>query len=345
MFSPMFSILLIPFIIAMFLSLNMGGSGTAPSFSAAYGAGLIRKDLIPGLFGIFVFIGAILAGKKVVLTIGKGILPADIMGLTLTTIILLSVSLSLLFANLLNIPQSTSQATVFSLIGPAIFFNKLNTQKLFFEILPTWFILPIISFIITYFIGKYIYNPIKERKLVNFAELSTRPTLKYLVIFTSLYVSFAIGSNNVANAAGPLASMMSNNLNIAPNSNQFLLLMIASTLIIAPCFGIGSSIFGYRVVQTTGKNIIDFGPLGATLISFITGTLLLFASVTRGIPTSLVQLNTGAIIGLGISKVGWKEILNQTSVKKLFTVWIIAPLISFILSFLFTIIANYWKLI
>jgi len=263
----------------------------------------------------------------------------------LTTIILLSVSLSLLFANLLKIPQSTSQATVFSLIGPAIFFNKLNTQKLFFEILPTWFILPIISFIITYFIGKYIYNPIKERKLVNFAELSTHPTLKYLVIFTSLYVSFAIGSNNVANAAGPLASMMSNNLNIAPNSNQFLLLMIASTLIIAPCFGIGSSIFGYRVVQTTGKNIIDFGPLGATLISFITGTLLLFASVTRGIPTSLVQLNTGAIIGLGISKVGWKEILNQTSVKKLFTVWIIAPLISFILSFLFTIIANYWKLI
>ena len=316
MFSPMFSILLIPFIIAMFLSLNMGGSGTAPSFSAAYGAGLIRKDLIPGLFGIFVFIGAILAGKKVVLTIGKGILPADIMGLTLTTIILLSVSLSLLFANLLKIPQSTSQATVFSLIGPAIFFNKLNTQKLFVEILPTWFILPIISFIITYFIGKYIYNPIKERKLVNFAELSTHPTLKYLVIFTSLYVSFAIGSNNVANAAGPLASMMSNNLNIAPNSNQFLLLMIASTLIIAPCFGIGSSIFGYRVVQTTGKNIIDFGPLGATLISFITGTLLLFASVTRGIPTSLVQLNTGAIIGLGISKVGWKEILNQTSVKK-----------------------------
>jgi len=345
MFSPMFSILLIPFIIAMFLSINMGGSGTAPSFSAAYGAGLIRKDLIPGLFGIFVFIGAILAGKKVVLTIGKGILPADIMGLTLTTIILLSVSLSLLFANILKIPQSTSQAAVFSLIGPAIFFNKLNTQKLFVEILPTWFILPIISFIITYFIGKYIYSPIKERKLVNFAELSTHPTLKYLVIFTSLYVSFAIGSNNVANAAGPLASMMSNNLNIAPNSNQFLLLMIASTLIIAPCFGIGSSIFGYRVVQTTGKNIIDFGPLGATLISFITGTLLLFASVTRGIPTSLVQLNTGAIIGLGISKVGWKEILNQTSVKKLFTVWIIAPLISFVLSFLFTIIANYLKLI
>ncbi len=336
----MFSVLLIPFVIAMFLAINMGGSGTAPSFSAAYGAGLIRKDLIPGLFGIFVFIGAIGAGKKVVLTIGKGILPADTMGLTLTAIILLSVSISLLFANLLKIPQSTSQATIFSLMGPAIYFNKLNTRILFIEIIPTWFILPIISFIITYFIGKYIYNPIKKRKLINFSELSIHPTIKYLVIFASLYVSFAIGSNNVANAAGPIASMLSNNLNVSFSSDQFLLLMIVSTLIIAPCFGIGSSIFGHRIIQTTGKNIIDFGPLGAALISLITGTLLLFASIFRGIPTSLVQLNTGAIIALGISKVGWKEILYQTSIKKLFTVWIISPLLAFILSFAFTIAAD-----
>lgn len=76
MFSPMFSILLIPFLAAMFLAINMGGSGTAPSFSAAYGSNIIRKDLIPGLFGLFVFFGAIIAGKKVVLTVGKDILRA-----------------------------------------------------------------------------------------------------------------------------------------------------------------------------------------------------------------------------------------------------------------------------
>jgi len=38
MISPLFSQLLIPFIIAMFLAITMGGSGTGPSFSAAYGA-------------------------------------------------------------------------------------------------------------------------------------------------------------------------------------------------------------------------------------------------------------------------------------------------------------------
>lgn len=336
MFSPMFSILLVPFILAMFLAINMGGSGTAPSFAAAYGANIIRKDLIPGLFGIFVFIGAIIAGKKVSLTIGKGILPSEVMDLALTSIILLSVALSLLAANLLKIPQSTSQATITALVGPAIYFDILKTEKLFFEIIPTWFILPIVSFLITYIIGKFIYNPVKKRGLINLNQLSFHPGLKFLVIMASLYVAFAIGSNNVANAAGPIASMISNELNISLTDSHFLLIMIVSTLIIAPCFGIGSSLFGHRVVQTTGKEIIDFGPMGATLISFITATLLLFASVTRGIPTSLVQMNTLAIIGLGISKVGWREILQKTSIKKLLTVWIIAPIISLLISFSLT---------
>ncbi len=336
MFSPMFSILLVPFIFAMFLAINMGGSGTAPAFSAAYGANIIRKDLIPGLFGIFVFLGAIIAGKKVSMTIGKGILPNEVMDLTLTSIILLSVALSLLAANLMRIPQSTSQATVSALVGPAIYFDILKTNKLFFEIIPTWFILPLISFLITYMIGKYIYNPVKKRGWFNFQQISSHKGLKLLVILASLYVSFAIGSNNVANAAGPIASMISNELKITLTDNNILLVMIVSTLIIAPCFGIGSSLFGNRVIETTGKEIIDFGPMGATLISFITGTLLLFASVTRGIPTSLVQMNTLSIIGLGISKIGWREILKKTSIKRLLTVWIIAPLISLLISFTLT---------
>ncbi|MCD4781840.1 MAG: inorganic phosphate transporter family protein [Candidatus Omnitrophica bacterium] len=340
MLSPMFSILLIPFLAAMFLAINMGGSGTAPSFSAAYGSNIIRKDLIPGLFGLFVFFGAILAGKKVVLTVGKGILPGEMIGLTLTTIILLSVGLSLLLANLLKIPQSTSQATISALIGPAVYFNVLKTHKLFFEILPTWFILPIVSFIITLFIGKFIYNPMKHRKIIKFKEISTHPILKIAVILTSCYVAFAIGSNNVANAAGPIASMISNELNIIVQGDKFVLIMILSTLIIAPCFAIGSSLFGGKLVETTGKEIINIGPLGACLIAGVTATLLLLASVTRGIPTSLVQMNTMAIIGLGISKVGWKEMFTHTTVKKLLIIWIIAPVLALFLSFSLTVLAD-----
>lgn len=48
----------------MFLAINMRGSGTAPSFSAAFGANLIRKNLISGLFGLFVFIGVLITDNN-----------------------------------------------------------------------------------------------------------------------------------------------------------------------------------------------------------------------------------------------------------------------------------------
>jgi sulfate permease len=55
----MFDIALIPLLAAIFLAINMGGSGIAAAFSSSYGANLIRKDLIPGLFGAFVLMGRI----------------------------------------------------------------------------------------------------------------------------------------------------------------------------------------------------------------------------------------------------------------------------------------------
>ena len=54
--SPIYNQLLLPYIIAMVLAITMGGSGTAPAFSASYGANVIRKSLIPGIFGIAVFL-------------------------------------------------------------------------------------------------------------------------------------------------------------------------------------------------------------------------------------------------------------------------------------------------
>lgn len=336
----MYSIYLIPLLIGMFLAINMGGSGTAPSFSAAFGSNLIRKNLIPGLFGLFVFGGALIAGKKVVATIGKGIIPPENINLILTSIILASVALSLFFANILKVPQSTSQATISALVGPAIYFNILKTDKLFFEILPTWFITPILAFLITYLIARFIYRPLKKISSISFENLANYKVFKFIVIIAACYVAFAIGSNNVANASGPLVAMAQNVLNVGDGTTEFMLVMIILTLVIAPCFGIGSSLLGDRVLSTTGKEIISFGPLGATLISIVTASLLLIASLTRGIPTSLVQMNTGAIIGLGISKVGVSEILKETPLKKILTIWIVAPIISLILSFGLTFIAD-----
>jgi len=342
--SPLFSHLLIPFIIAMFLAINMGGSGTAPSFSAAYGANIIRHSLIPGLFGIMVFLGAILAGKATATTMGQGLINPDLLNYTIVSIILFSVSISLLVANLSGIPQSTSQSTVLALVAPAIYFHNFNSHKLFYEIIPTWFILPIISFIICLLIGKYIYKPIRKRGYTISKKLNENPILKALIIIMSMYVAFSIGSNNVANAAGPIATMTINELHLSFDKN-FVLVMILSTLIVAPSFGIGSSLFGHKIVKKTGKEIVMFGRIEAVIIAFVSASLLLLASVLKGIPTSLVQVNVAAIIGIGVAKLGMKNIFKKTQVRQFFLMWLIAPAIAFALSFILTFLADYYGLL
>ena len=154
----------------------------------------------------------------------------------------------------------------------------------------------------------------------------------------SLYVAFSIGTNNVANAVGPLATMAGNELNIS--ENYFVHVMILATLIVAPSFGIGSSFFGHKVVQKTGKEIVLFGKFEAVIIAFVSASLLLLASITKGIPSSLVQLNVAAILGIGVAKLGAKNIFKKTAVKKFFLMWVIAPIIAFSLSLFLTYLAD-----
>jgi len=341
MVSPLFIHLLIPFIIAMLLAITMGGSGTGPSFSAAYGANVVRKSLIPGLFGIMVFLGAIIAGKATATTVGKELINPDLLTIPVVSIILFSVAISLLIANLFGIPQSTSQSTVMAVIAPALYFDQVNTHKLFVEVIPAWFILPVIAFFISLFFGKYIYKPMRKRGLTisRSSNVNKKPVLDALILIMSLYVAFSIGSNNVANAAGPIASMTANELNISGDKN-FLLIMILSTLMVAPSFAIGSSIFGNKILANTGKEIVLFGKIEAVIIAFVSASLLLLASVTNGIPTSLVQLNVAAILGVGVAKLGTKNIFKKTEVRRFFLMWLIAPIIAFTLALLLIFIAD-----
>lgn len=331
--SELINVLTIPFLLAMFLAVTMGGSGTAPAFSAAYGANVIKRTLIPGLFGIMVLAGALLAGKQVSLTLGNGLLEQSYFTPLNTSIILLSVALSLLFSNLLGVPQSTSQSTVLSIAGAATAIGGLNSHKLLYEIIPMWVILPIISFCIMFSLVKWIFPLIKKKVFTDdYSHLNEHKGLKIILILSSLYVAFSIGANNVANAAAPIASLTANEIG-KDSIQNFLPIIILSVLIVAPCFAIGSSLLGHKVTKATGKDIVEVSPFYATIIAIIVASLLIFASIVKGIPTSLVQLNGACFIALSISKNGFKNTFKNKTVKKFFSVWAIAPIFAFLLTF------------
>jgi len=333
-------LLLIPVLIGLFLAVNMGASGTAPAFAAPYGAGLVQREKIPGLFGVFVLLGAVLAGHKVMRTLAGEIMPAEAMRATLVSVVLLSIGLSLFFANLLRVPQSTSQSAVLALIGSAVYLGNLETHKLLAWILPSWLILPLVSFGITYGFGRYFYRPLKKAEVVDFDQVSLHPLWKYITVGCACYAAFSIGSNNVANAAGPLASLFANEYHISPQEPAFTLLALLTIVVVAPWFGIGSSLMGERVLRTASHEIVHFGPLGASFVSLLSSTLLLLASIIGGIPVAEVQLKTAGIIAIGSVKAGFRETFTQTAVPRVLAVWVVAPVFSLACAYGLTALAD-----
>ena len=207
-----------------------------------------------------------------------------------------------------------------AIVGAGLYFKHLNLETFFLRIIPAWIILPLLSFGLTWLIYRKIYPPEHDNLHIYQKLFANEKKLKLLALIASCYVAFAIGSNNVGNAVGPLfaAGILGVNLGL---------------VLVSPLFGIGALILGKGNLETAGKEIVPLGLFSSTLTSFITGTLLIIASAL-GIPQSLVQLNICSIFAISCLKNGHRFTLDQQLTKKTFLVWIVTPLISLCLTYL-----------
>lgn len=311
-------------LIVVFFAINMGASGIAPSFAASYGGKLIKKKTALVVFGIFVIIGAMILGKNVATTLGKGLIPKELINIDAVLVILSSATVSLFLANMLKIPQSTSQVTVSAIVGVGMHLQHLNTKTLFCKILPMWVLLPIVSYILTLILYRRIYPPKHDNLHIYQMMFANGKKLKRSALIASCYVAFAIGTSNVANAAGPLYG-------------ADILDVRSGLLCVAPLFGLGAALMGGRLLKTVGREIVPLGKASGTIASFVTATLLIFAS-SLGIPQSLVQLNMASIFAISSVKNGHRHTLDQHLTKKTFIVWAITPMLSVAIAYVLSAI-------
>ena len=140
-----------------------------------------------------------------------------------------------------------------------------------------------------------------------------------LMIATACAMAFAHGSNDVANAIGPLAavvSVVSNEGQIAQKSAlPIWVLLLGGVGIIA-----GLLTYGHKVIATVGSKITELTPsrgFAATLAAAITVVL---ASGT-GLPISTTHTLVGAILGVGLAR--GIAALDLNVVRTIFMSWII----------------------
>jgi len=140
-----------------------------------------------------------------------------------------------------------------------------------------------------------------------------------LMIVTACGMAFAHGSNDVANAIGPLAAVVSivnSGGDIASNSP------LAVWVLLLGAVGIvfGLVVFGKRVITTVGTKITELTPSRGFAAELAAATTVVIASGT-GLPISTTHTLVGAVLGVGLAR--GIAALNLGIIKTIVMSWII----------------------
>ncbi|WP_368880991.1 inorganic phosphate transporter [Shewanella algae] len=121
-----------------------------------------------------------------------------------------------------------------------------------------------------------------------------------LMVVTACCMAFAHGSNDVANAIGPLAavvSVVSSGGEISSKSALVWWILPLGAVGIV----MGLAIFGKRVMTTIGKNITHLTPSRGFAAELAAASTVVIASGT-GLPISTTQTLVGAVLGVGMAR-------------------------------------------
>lgn len=153
----------------------------------------------------------------------------------------------------------------------------------------------------------------------DFHYTSVERVFAILMVFSACSMAFAHGSNDVANAIGPLAAIhsviTSHGAVAAKAALPTWILLLGGIGIV-----IGLATYGYRVIETIGHQITHLTPTRGFSAEFATATAVVVASGI-GMPISTTHTLVGAVVGVGLARgIG---ALNLGVVRTIFTSWLI----------------------
>ncbi|MDP6554657.1 MAG: anion permease [Pirellulaceae bacterium] len=154
----------------------------------------------------------------------------------------------------------------------------------------------------------------------------------FLQILTACFVAFSHGSNDVANAIGPLSgafqAVMTGEV-VMKSGVQGWALALGGTGIV-----LGLATWGWRVIRTVGERITELTPSRGFCAEFAAAITILAASILPiGLPISTTHTLVGAVLGVGLARgIG---ALNLTTMRDIVASWLITIPAGAILSIIF----------
>lgn len=181
-------------------------------------------------------------------------------------------------------------------------------------------LLAIATGVVIAFIGSYLIKKLPDRP-ANETRAGFNPVERIfavLMIFTASAMAFAHGSNDVANAVGPMAAVINTVKEGAVSNNSALptwVLLVGAAGIV-----LGLATYGFKVMRTIGKKITELTPTRGFSAELAAATTVVLASYT-GAPISTTHTLIGAVIGVGLAR--GKRHVEFSTVTRIFTSWVI----------------------
>ena len=222
-------------------------------------------------------------------------------------------------------------AIVLFILSIAIFYKGLKNLRLHYTF-PDVLFFALVAGFVGFFISKILVRFIPDDDSKDFAHQfnTTENLFKYLQIVTAFYIAFAHGSNDVANAVGPLAAVVSilqgGAVEMKVEMPTWILGLGGGFIVL------GLMVWGYRVMATVGESITDITPSRGFCATFGAASVVLICS-KMGLPISTTHTLVGSVIGVGLAR--GLPTLNLGIIKMIFISWVTTIPFTAVISMLF----------
>ena len=186
----------------------------------------------------------------------------------------------------------------------------------------------IIAVIGAFFIRNIHLDPDENK---DFYYASMERIFGVLMIITAAAMAFAHGSNDVANAIGPLAaiySVIDSGGMVGSKSTLPVWILFIGGVGIA----VGLITYGHKVIATIGTGITQLTPSRGFAATLAAAATVVIASGT-GIPVSTTQVLVGAVLGVGLAR--GMAALDTRVISRIFLSWIVTLPAGALMSILF----------
>lgn len=286
---------------------NMGSHYSGAVMGMAYGSNTLSIRKATAIAAIFAFLGTMTASSGVVHTYAFSIVGSA------TTVqlaaALLGASVAIFISTVLKLPASTIQVYTFSLVFVAVVSHVNLRYAGLGLILLMWIAIPMVAMLLAYILAPRVASRFS----------GDGDKLRFIIIGSSIFSSFTLGSNDVSNA---ISSVVKAGILTGIVPYAFGGLFIALGLIT----------WGQRLIRRIGTEIVKTDtPLAATAqltqaITILTGNLMGYnASINQTIITSLYGAKRSTK-----SKAVTPGIFRSIAVN-----WIVSSLISAVFSLFF----------